>query len=271
MAPGTALSALILRLRAPWMEGWAELYLPETLQSSLGCHFIDHYMEDVQQLSPLDPWPVWRFDEHIGEWSYRCRTAEGLVFSAAARPYGGDTVFLEFEVENRTGHDLAYVTANPCFRLQASPTLAHRWDLSRIHTWIDGVWRGLDSTTPTPEEKGREPWIIMRTREWPDAWSGPDDSATWWLLDQFADHNLLAVESADGAHLAACAWDTPPQVLMSNCGFPCLHTGPGPILGLADGESAVRRGRIYFVDNDPEALLRRFRQDKATWQRWPVR
>ena len=270
MAEGQDLSWLAVEMRAKWMEGWITLRLPETLQSDIGCHFIDHKISTLQQMSPLDPWPQWKLNEKTGEWRYECTTKEGLYFSAAARPYR-DTVFLEFTARNETGHRLDFVDANPCFAMDGAADFHQAWKLDPIHALINGQWTSLALTTPTPAEKGREPWIAMLAKDAKNRFEGPKDSPTWWLLDQAADCNLLGSVSVDGKHLVAYVWDQSPRVMMSNTGHPCLHTGPSEGLMLEQGTAYTRRGRVYFMDNNPDALLLRYRADKANWERWPVR
>lgn len=269
MALGTNLSQLAIELRAPWMDGWIRLRLPETLQSNLGFHFNDHYLPDVD-MRTLEPWPSWKYDERTGEWRYDAKSHDGLVFSGAARPYD-DMVYLELTFRNETGKHLSFVDGNACFMLDDAPLFSHKNDLDHLYVLMGGACRPLSSMTPTPQEKGRSPWIIMRTQERKDDWKGGADSSTWWLLDQVADTNLMMATSKDGKYLVAYAWDYEPVVLMSNCGHPCFHTGPAPVVDLAPGESATRRGIVYFMENKPEALLERFKRDQATWRRWPKR
>ncbi len=270
MADGTPLSPLAAELRAPWMQGWVEFRFAETISSPLGFHFIDHYKNDSRQLSPLDPWPKWIHDERSGGWSYEFRTKEGLVFQGSLRPYR-DAVFLEFKVHNETGTDLAWVDINPCLRLGSAPEFNYPYEMQKIYVRVNNAWMPLSETTPTPEQMGRNPWVIMRCQESLVPYAGPKEQPNLWLLDQVADVNLIAAESKDGKYLIGYAWDTAPQVLMSNGGYPCLHTGPGPLLGLENQKTAYRRGIVYFMENNKDALLQRYERDRFIWAKWPKR
>ncbi len=270
MPEGQDLSWLAVRMRAKWMDGWITLRLPETLQSDMGTHFIDHKLSGLRQLSPLDPWPQWKHAKKTGEWRYECTTREGLYFTAAARPYR-DLVFLEFSARNDTGKRLDFVDANPCFAMDEATDFHQPWKLEPLFALVEGKWTSLAQTTPTPAVKGRPPWVVMVPKDAGSPFKGPNDSPTWWLLDQSADCNLMAAVSVDQKHLVGYAWDQSPRVLMSNTGHPCLHTGPGEALMLEPGMSYTRRGCVYFMENDLDQLLARYRADKANWDRWPVR
>jgi hypothetical protein len=120
----------------------------------------------------------------------------------------------------------------------------------------------LATTTPTPQQKGRKPWILVLTRdlakhykgslEWPDG---------WWVVDQKADRNVIARVSEDTKHLVAIAWDETDSQLMTNTMIPCLHAGPIRTASLQPDEEAVWRGTIYLIGNDAELLLIRHDTD----------
>ena len=270
MGEGVPLSPLAVELRAPWMDGWITLRFPETMSAAFGCIFMDHYRTDIQPASPLEPWPAWGRDAKTGTWRYEHSIPKKLRFAASAQPYH-DTVYLEFSMENLGEEPIAFVEANACLNMAGCPILAEPWGLSRIFTFIDGEFTPLSETTPTPDDKGRPPWITMRAKNAFREYTGPKDTETWWLLEQTADMNLMAVISKDNAHMVAYAWDVSPELLMSNTGNPCLHTGPAPVEQLMPGETVSRRGAVYLIKNDPEVLRERYRRDSASWLRWPRR
>ncbi|MHC5537001.1 hypothetical protein ACYOEI_01860 [Singulisphaera rosea] len=71
-------------------------------------------------------------------------------------------------------------------------------------------------------------------------------------------NGLIGCVSSDGKKLLATAWE-PYQELFQGI-IVCLHSD-FRIGGLAPGESKSIRGKIYVVDNDTEALLRRYVAD----------
>lgn len=247
-------------IQAPWMDGSIELRFPETLNSSLGLHFIDHVRSDMPPLHPPDPFPVWRDNLVTGELAYRYTTEDGLEVCGHATP-GTEEVDLEFSVKNATGKPLKGIASQMCLSLAGSNDLCQKNDLSSTYAWIDGTYTELSGTTPTPEEKERDPWILLLTEQGSSQYSESRDYGDgWWVVDQVADHDIVARKSLDGEHLVAIAWDDAPLYLMTNTRIPCLHAGPtsGTSVSLKPGQQAVWRGKIFLVKNDPGLLLDRY-------------
>jgi len=265
MRDGTDLFRLAFQAQAPWMNGPVELRMPETLQSNLGFHILDHYRTTIEPLSDPDPFPQWQRDETTGALSYSYTDKEGLEFGGRAEP-GADEIHLTYYVKNHRSEPLHFVMPNMCLMLRYSPAFNRRHDLDELFMVFDGKYQSLARTTPTPAEMGRDPWLLILTPQGKDSFPGPKVTSTWWLVDQVADENLMAAESVDGKHLCGYTWDKPAQTLMCNCGNPCLHTGPGPVEELAPGAAHTWRGKIYLIENDPEALLARYRSDQAAWR-----
>ena len=265
LADGTDLYRLALTMTMPWMEGAIELRLPEVLRSHLGMHYMDHYLSDLSPLSELEPFPEWRRDPSSGALSYDARTREGVGFGAKATP-AKDEVLLEFYIANQTGQTLEFAFGNPCLDLKGSPQFGDTFNLNNLFAVYNGKYQDLTQTTPTPEEVGRDPWLVMLTRSGEHTFDGPKDTeSTWWRVDQIAEKNLMAAQSADGKYLVGYTWDTEDKQLMTNCGNPCLHTGPGAVRNLKDGHTRRWYGKIYLIDNDPQELLRRYQRDQRTW------
>jgi predicted amidohydrolase len=262
---GLDLYRLAFRMSAPWMEGSIELRLPEILHSDLGFHFLDHYLSTLAPLSELNPFPEWRRDPMTGALYYDCQTAEGIAFGAKATPKS-DEVELEFYITNKSGKILDYVSHNPCLDLKGSPQFDETFNLNNLFAVYNGKFQNLTATTPTPEKVGRDPWLVILTQTGRDTFDGPKDTkTTWWRVDQIADENLMATQSKDGRHLIGYTWDREDQNLMTNCSNPCLHTGPGPQKNIEDGQTARWYGKIYFLENDPNQLLKRYRNDQKEW------
>lgn len=71
-------------------------------------------------------------------------------------------------------------------------------------------------------------------------------------------NNLIGAFSADGKKLFATAWDQTQELFQGVA--VCLHNDPR-IGGLKPNETRKLKGKIYVLDNDPEALLKRYRAD----------
>ena len=236
---------------------------PETLRSSLGLHFIDHNRRDMPQLSPLPKRPTWERDEETGQIRYTCRTSEGVEFGGRARPYE-EEVYLEFWVTNNTAEAIHGVSPQMCLSMAPSTDFNRQSDLSGTFAWFDGRWANLATTTPTPAEKGRVPWLQILTQS-AGEYRGPRDNPDgWWFVDQKADYGLIARQSPDKEHLLAIAWQGA-IALSTNTRIPCLHAGPSRPASLIPGEQASWRGKIYLMANDPESLLVRFNGDRGLW------
>lgn len=258
--PGRS-SFLGFRLRAPWMQDAVLMRIPETLQSSLGLHFIDHFRADMPQLSVLDPAPVWKTHPDTGAISYAAETREGVLFTAQAIPLP-DGIEMRFTVRNGSGQRLSHVIHQQCLSLSGSRQFGAPLTLAPFHTWIGGEYQSLAATQPTPGEKGRQPWILMCTKGLAPHYQGQRDYADgWWVVDEVADHGLLVRHSADGKHLIAITWYEPSCMLMTNTRIPCMHAGPQRALTLAPGEEGEWRGKIYLMQNSPERLLEAFARD----------
>ncbi|MCC7495437.1 MAG: NPCBM/NEW2 domain-containing protein [Fimbriimonadaceae bacterium] len=255
--------------QAPWMDGPARLRLPEVLVSSLGCHFVDHLLPGPNALRPLHQpvaYPVWQQDAASGALRYDRLLPEGLEFGCTVTPQV-DGLDLEFRATNRTAAPITWLSANACLQFHQVPLLHARYDLDRLLVLRDGRLQPLGNTTPTPAERQTtQPWLHLLSRRGLQRYTGPRDLGSSWLVDQVADDtNLMAVATADGQHLVGYTWELPPDVLMSNCGFPCLHTGPGVAPAIASGATWTVRGRIYLVPGDRDALVARCQRDQAAW------
>ncbi len=261
---GKDLYRLAFYARAPWMTGQIEFRFPEYLKSDRGYHYLDHYLSSITPLGEPEPFPRWH---EQGDTLYYEHTFPGnLKIRASARPHA-DEVLLTYTATNLSDKTLDYVEHNCCLTFEQAPQFAKKYNLDNLYAVFDGKLTSLNTTTPTPAQVGRQPWLIILTPKGKDTFDGPKDTGTtWWRTDQIADENLMAAVSADGKHLIGYTWDITEKHLMTNTGNPCLHTGPGPILDLAPNESYTWHGKIYFLPNDPDQLLERYRRDRQNWQ-----
>jgi hypothetical protein len=71
-------------------------------------------------------------------------------------------------------------------------------------------------------------------------------------------NDLIGAFSADGKKLFATAWDQTQELFQGV--IVCLHNDPR-IGGLKPNETRKLHGKVYILDNDPEALLKRYKAD----------
>jgi len=71
-------------------------------------------------------------------------------------------------------------------------------------------------------------------------------------------NGLIGCVSADDRYLLAMAWDYTQELFQGV--IVCLHNDPR-VGGLKPGETKTLHGKIYFMKNDPEALLKRYKRD----------
>jgi hypothetical protein len=71
-------------------------------------------------------------------------------------------------------------------------------------------------------------------------------------------NGLIGCFSSDGQQLLAMAWDKTQELFQGV--IVCLHNDPR-VGGLKPGEVKQLHGKVYFMRNDPGALLKRYRHD----------
>jgi len=71
-------------------------------------------------------------------------------------------------------------------------------------------------------------------------------------------NGLIGCVSADDRHLLAMAWDQTQELFQGV--IVCLHNDPR-VGGLKPGEMKKLHGKIYFLPNDPKALLKRYERE----------
>jgi hypothetical protein len=69
---------------------------------------------------------------------------------------------------------------------------------------------------------------------------------------------LVGCFSADNKWLLATAWDRTHELFQGI--YVCLHADPH-VGGLTPGQTKRVRGKLYLLKNDPDELLRRYKQD----------
>lgn len=256
---------LAFKANASWLDGYIRVRFPENVNSSLGMHFLDNLEPSRPRVSKVEL-PDWKTDPATGDLSYEVKTREGIDFSGRVHSEG-EIIYMTFTVANHSGHPQD-ITSQVCFDMSQATGLNEQSTLDRTHTWIDGEYRSLATTTSpraaTKFARLHYNWLLMLYNEQPNDPMRPiEDQCAWWIVDQKPDFPLLARETADRKHLVAISWGkNSVRRLMTNTHIPCLHTDPLECKNLANGESHTWHGRIFILENDPQKLLRLYHAEE---------
>ncbi len=269
LRPGEQVSQLSIRASQTWMNGSVELRFPEVLRSSLGAIYIDHHSPENPIKDHFLAYPKWTRDEDTLEWSWSAKTKNGFEVTARALPRR-DGARLSVEVTNRGDKTAGWMEMNPCLMLTGSPDFAGARRPQRIYAFMDGKLRPLSETAPKPDPPDNNtPWILIATKSGLAKGTLPKESPTWYRVEQTAEKPFMAAVSHDGKHVIAIGWDSEPEALMSNGGYPCMHAGPGPRFAIEPGRTVRWQGRLYLMEGTPEEALAKYEEDARNWQKRP--
>jgi hypothetical protein len=164
----------------------------------------------------------------------------------------GDEVEFRVEAEN-TGKE--FVDAQwfqPCMRVGGFTGLVQSNYHARCFIFTKDGLVTLDKTRRTEEAMYRGGQVYV------PAGIDTNDVNPRPLSPDVPVNDLIGCFSADGSKLLAMAWDHTQELFQGV--IVCIHNDPR-LGGLKPGEKKSLRGRIYFMKNDPEALLKRYRKD----------
>lgn len=142
----------------------------------------------------------------------------------------------------------------PCIRVNEFTNRKQEDYISRCFIFTDAGVTTLDKTRRTEEGfyKGGQTYV-------PAGINLKDVNPRPISMDQPA-NGLIGCFSDDDKYLMATAWDHYQELFQGI--FVCIHSDPR-VGGLKAGEVKQLKGKIYFLKNDMEALLRRYQQDFA--------
>lgn len=162
---------------------------------------------------------------------------------------------------------------NLCFQLRRAPQFKsdrpesdnYPEFVSRCFIYTDAGRTYLNHTErlkiparPANDKENNPPWVQVYVGVWktpvapkPDSWS--DTSPDRYTVP------VIGTVSRDGKHLVALADDT--ADLMCQAWHDCLHTRPKWLPVDAPPAEQSWRMKVYLMENDPDALLARVRED----------
>jgi hypothetical protein len=185
----------------------------------------------------------------------RCTLADGVIVDHDIRA-GTDEVDFRLVATNPTKEESRAHWAQPCIRVadwtgtRQEPSSEEY--LPRCFVFIDGRATRLP-TRPWATKARYTPGQV-----WCPTHVGRDDVNPRPLSPLVPSNGLIGCYSADGKHVLATAWE-PYQELFQGV-IVCLHSD-FRIGGLKPGETKRIRGKIYLVDDDLDALVRRYEKD----------
>jgi hypothetical protein len=178
--------------------------------------------------------------------------APGVVDVCARVEYGGDRI----EPSER---DIP--SPNLCWQLKRTPGFSSKPDLypefvsrcfiftTKGFTFLDRTERLKYAGTPADDIRNDPPWVQAYY---------PLGSEHAGSRDRFT-HPVIGTVSRDRRYLTAIASEKPES--LSQMWHDCMHNNPVWLPAGAPPEDQTWRLRIYAMENDPDALLRRVEHD----------
>lgn len=234
------------------------------------------YESDVDLLEARDA------GEGQMEVRHRVLAPPGLVVVSTVRPEpGAIEVEARLVREDGSAADLpaGFAPLNLCLQLRLAPTFAsypepYAWFARRCFVFTEKGRTFLDRTArvPTPrfsadDPVNNPPW----TQAYLPAWGRREVALPFPWIGVSPDRitaTTAGVVSRDGRHLVALANDSATSI--SQVWIDCLHNNPEWQRAEKPGAAPTWRMKIYLMENDPRALLRRVVRDFPAADRQPA-
>jgi hypothetical protein len=161
-------------------------------------------------------------------------------------------------------------SVNPCWQLREAEAFGNRGDfyqdfVSRCFiytvrglTLMKDTTRFPDTRRPADDKVNVNPWVQVYLPIWRRHGGQPE--AFWGSSTDRPIYSIIGCVSRDGKYLTAFGW--PKSSALSQGWHDCLHEGPD-FSDFYDRETnkVVCHGKLYFMQNDPDALLERYLED----------
>jgi hypothetical protein len=165
---------------------------------------------------------------------------------------GQDEVEFRLEIKNRGNQFVDVDWFQPCMRVDRFTGLKQSNYIARCFIFTDRGLTTLDKTKRTEEALYRGGQVYV-----PNGINLADVNPRP-ISPEKPVNGLIGCFSADDKYLIATAWDHTQELFQGV--IVCVHNDPR-IGGLKPGETKKLRGKLYFLKNDPAALLKRYRRD----------
>jgi len=165
---------------------------------------------------------------------------------------GAEEVDFRLELENKGAEDVDVQWFQPCMRVGRFTGLKQNDYIKKSFIFTASGLTLLDRSHRTEEALYRGGQVYV-----PAGINLEDVNPRPISPDQPV-NGLIGCFSADGKSLLAMAWDQTQELFQGV--IVCLHNDPH-VGGLRAGETKKLRGKVYWLPNDPAALLARYRRD----------
>ena len=165
---------------------------------------------------------------------------------------GHDEVDFRVVARNEGTEFLDVQWFQPCMRVGRFTGLNQSNYISRCFIFTESGLTTLDKTRRTEEARYRGGQVYV-----PNGIDENDVNPRPLSPDRPV-NNLIGCFSADGKYLLGNAWDKPQELFQGV--IVCIHNDPR-IGGLKPGEVKKLFGKLYFLKNEPQELLRRYERD----------
>jgi hypothetical protein len=204
------------------------------------------------------------------EFTHRSARLADVQLTTVLTP-GVDSVAIRLTVTGPDAESLQGVRrVNACWQFRRSSSFGNRGHyvqdfVSRcfVHTdagitRLTDTRRHPDTRRPADDPRNSPPWVQRYVPAWEDHPGQP--AASWGNSDDRPTRSLVGVVSRDGRHLAA--WGCRRCVGMGQGWHDCLHLLPDMSRDLDGATNRIETvARMYFLPNDPDALLARYAED----------
>ncbi len=189
---------------------------------------------------------------------WKCLLNDGVTVTHLIRAVD-DGIDFQLEAFNPTDRASQAHWAQPCIRVgkftgagDSDAWSVHPQYIRKCFLFLDGQLSRMP-TTPWVTESRRTPGQV-----WVPEGVNRNDVNARPLNDRIPSNGLIGCFSADETALMATAWQ-PYQELFQGV-VACIHSD-FRIGGLQPGERKKIHGKIYFLENDVDKLLKHYRQD----------
>lgn len=213
------------------------------------------------------------------ELRHRVREQPHVILVTTVTPEPGAVEFAvraELEKEGVGALPAQLPFVNLCWQLRRTPNFASAPDpypefirrcfifTEKGRTFLDKTTRRKIPVRPAEDRFNNPPWVQMYVGAWQQVPQAGPNSWADYSPDRYV-ATVIGTVSRDGKYLTAIANDSAPS--MAQAWHDCMHNNPLWLPANAPPEKRVWRLKIYAMENDPDALLKRVVKDFSAAKR----